>query len=230
MEPSHKNVIVTGASSGIGRALALALAASGHGVIATGRDQQRLDDLVRDAGDKLHTVTADASSWEDNQRVVATAVERLGSVDAVVANAGYTTPGTVRTADPDGWAPMVLTNVLGPVLLVRAALEELERTSGRVVVVGSVAGHKNSPGNLYSATKWATTGLAENLRMELASSGIGVTLVSPGVVDTGFYPDGPPLATVLTGNHVADVIRWCLDQPEGVDVNTVVVRPTGQSF
>lgn len=230
--PLSKNVVVTGAGSGIGRALTLRLLAAGHGVVGTGRDESRLAALhdAAPAEARLHTLVADAASWADNQRVVECATARLGGVDAVVANAGFTTPGTIRTADPESWQAMVLTNVLGPALLVRAAVDQLAATRGRVIIVGSVAGHKNSPGNLYSATKWAMTGLAENVRMDLAELGIGVTLLSPGVVDTAFYPAGVPTPTRLGPDSIAAAAVWALDQPGDVDVNTLVVRPTGQPF
>ncbi|GAA4528649.1 SDR family oxidoreductase [Nonomuraea ferruginea] len=104
-------------------------------------------------------------------------------------------PRTVADGDPEPWAPMVLTNVLGPALLANAALPHLETTGGRLVLIGSVAGLKNSPANLYSATKWAVTGMAENLRMYATSRGVGVTLVNPGVTDTAFWQGGvPPFA------------------------------------
>lgn len=226
-----KTVVVTGGSSGIGAALARHLVEAGHNVVATGRDRERLGPLSEKIADpaRLLTLEADAASWADSQRVVARALETFGRIDGVVANAGYTTPGNIRTADPEDWAAMVLTNVLGPALVVRAALEALEASRGRVVIVGSVAGHKHSPGNLYSATKWATTGLAENLRMELASSGVTVALLSPGIVDTAFYPAGPP-GPSLSAEQVASLVVWLLEQPYEVDVGTLVVRPTGQVF
>jgi NADP-dependent 3-hydroxy acid dehydrogenase YdfG len=224
-------VIITGGSSGIGAALTRRLLSDGYCVVATGRDEGRLSSLAKGTGadDRLATVVADASSWAETQRVVQTCVSRFGRIDAVVANAGYTTPGDLRTGDPESWPAMVLTNVLGPALLVRAALGELEQSGGRAVIVGSVAGHKNSPGNLYGAAKWGVTGLAENLRMALTSSGVGVTLISPGVVDTAFYPEGAP-ETNLAPDDVAATIAWVLRQPTGVDINTLVVRPVGQAI
>ena len=108
---------------------------------------------------------------------------------------------------------MVLTNVLGPALLIKAALPALKATRGRIVLVGSVAGHIHTPGNLYGATKWAVTGLAENTRLRVTADGIGVTLISPGPVETHFSdPAGglPPDRTRMTADQLAACIVWAI--------------------
>ncbi|MGH8793876.1 MAG: SDR family oxidoreductase, partial [Stackebrandtia sp.] len=122
---------------------------------------------------------------------------------------------------------MILTNVLGPALLIRAALPALKETRGRIVLVGSVAGMVHTPGNLYGAAKWAVTGLAENTRRAVTDDKVGVTLVSPGATETSFFDGGGglPDRTLLSADQVAGAIVWAIDQPSGVDVNTVTVRP-----
>ena len=125
---------------------------------------------------------------------------------------------------------MVLINVLGPALLVRAALPALTATKGRIVLVGSVAGHAYGAGNIYGITKWAVTGLAENTRRQVTEQGVGVTLVSPGRTETPFwdaYGELPP-GLLLTADQVANSIVFALDQPAGVDLNTMIIRPVGQ--
>jgi NADP-dependent 3-hydroxy acid dehydrogenase YdfG len=221
--------IVTGASSGIGAAVTRALVADGASVLATARDQARLDGLARevDAAERLAVQVADAGDWKDTCAAVDTCVERFGRIDGVVANAGYTLPGDMCTSDVALWPALVATNLLGPAYLVRAALPQLRDSAGRVVIIGSVAGHKNSPGNLYSAAKWGVTGLAENLRMMLVDDGIGVSLVSPGVVDTAFYANGTP-ATHLGADDIARTVGHILTQPAEVDLSTVVIRPRRQ--
>src|SRR5262249_22963037 len=132
--------------------------------------------------------------------------------------------------DPAAWREMVLTNVLGPALLIRAALPELKATRGRIVLVGSVAGFVNTPGNLYGATKWALTGLAENTRRFVTGDGVGGSLVAPGRVETAFW-DGLghlPEGHLLSADELAASIVWAIGQPAGVDVNTMVIRPIGQ--
>ena len=221
--------VVTGASSGIGHALTRALLDDGHDVVATGRSEERLAALAEaaEAGERLTTVVADAGDWADTERVVALCAERYGRIDGVVANAGYTVPGDVRTADVSLWPAMVTVNVLGPAYLARAAAPHLEASGGRIVLIGSVAGHKNSPGNLYGATKWAVTGLAENLRMMFAPLGVGVSLVSPGVVDTEFYAAGTPEVHIGADDLAATVV-YVLGSPAEVDLGTVIVRPRRQ--
>ena len=221
--------VVTGAGSGIGAAIAHTLLDAGHNVVATGRRRDRLDALAQsvDAGPRLTVSVADAGDWGQTERVVELCADRYGRVDGVVANAGYTVPGDVLTADVSLWPAMVTTNVLGPAYLARAAAAHLQASGGRIVLIGSVAGHKNSPGNLYGATKWAVTGLAENLRMLFAPLGVGVSLVSPGVVDTEFYAAGTPEVHIEPAD-IAAAVRYVLDCAPQVDVNTVVVRPRRQ--
>jgi NADP-dependent 3-hydroxy acid dehydrogenase YdfG len=231
MAAARPAYVVTGASSGIGAALTRTLLDAGAAVVATGRNEERLSDLAESAGagERLAVTVADAGSWEENQRVVELCAERFGRVDGAIANAGYTVPGDIRSSDVALWPAMVATNVLGPAYLARAAGPHLEASGGRIVIIGSVAGHKNSPGNLYSATKWAATGLAENLRMLFAPLGVGVSLVSPGVVDTAFYPAGAP-EVKIGAEDIAAAVRYVLECPPDVDLNTVIVRPRRQGL
>ncbi|KIE28589.1 short-chain dehydrogenase [Streptomyces sp. MUSC 125] len=224
--------LVTGGGSGIGAAVARQLLAAGHRVTVTGRSQQRLRDFADGLGnpEELQTVVGDASAFDEIQNAVDRTLRAYGRLDIVVANAGIATHDSVADGDPAGWTEMVLTNVLGPALLIRASVQALKETRGRIVLIGSVAGFVNSPGNIYGATKWAVTGLAENTRRQVTDFGIGVTLVAPGRVETPFW-DGRgslPPGHLLTADQVADSIVWAIRQPAGVDVNTVVVRPLGQ--
>ena len=133
--------------------------------------------------------------------------------------------------DPASMRAMILTNVLGPALLVRETLPHLRASKGRIVIVGSVAGTRNTPGNLYSVTKWAAHALAENVRLLATKDGVGVTVVAPGVVDTPFWDErggSPEAAPTLTAEQVAGTILFAVNQPAGVDVSSLVVRPAGQ--
>ncbi|WP_258342799.1 SDR family oxidoreductase [Saccharopolyspora gregorii] len=227
---ASKTVLITGATSGIGAHTARSLLARGHRVVVTGRDERKLEKFLDEAGcpDRLLGLVGDAADWQATDSVVTRAVEHFGGLDAAVANAGFMSGDSIGAGDPALWAPMVLTNVLGPALLAHASLPHLEAAGGRLVLIGSVAGLKNSPGNLYSATKWATTGLAENVRLHATARGVGVTLVNPGMVDTPFWEGTgvPPFA--LPPRPVAETICFALDQPAGVDLNTLTIRPVGQ--
>ncbi|CAK7279653.1 SDR family oxidoreductase [Streptomyces misionensis] len=224
--------LITGGGSGIGAAVARQLLDAGHRVTVTGRTEERLRDFADGMGNPegLQTIVGDASSYDGIQNAVDRTLKAYGRLDTVVANAGIATHDSVAEGDPAGWAEMVLTNVLGPALLIRASVDALKETRGRIVLIGSVAGFVNTPGNLYGATKWAVTGLAENTRRQVTEFGIGVTLVAPGRVETPFW-DGygslPP-GHLLTAEQIADSVVWAIRQPAGVDVNTVVVRPLGQ--
>jgi len=225
--------LLTGGSSGIGAATTRRLLRDGHRVGITGRDLGRLRRLVEELGDppELLVLPGHAADPDAVESAVEATVAEFGRLDTVVANAGFGTPDTLATGDPAAWRDMVLTNVLGPALLIKAALPALKVTRGRIILIGSVVGFIHLPGSMYGATKWAVTGLAENTRLMVSGDGIGVTLVAPGLVDTNFYSGagGGPPGTLLSADQVADTIVWAMGQPDGVDVNTVVVRPIGQA-
>ena len=233
---TQKTILITGATSGIGALTARRLLADGHQVAVTGRSEERLRAFVDGAPDRDRVlgIVADAADWEATRSAVARTVDHFGRLDAAIANAGFSSadhftgrPVIGDGGDPELWGPMVLTNVLGPALLAQAALPHLERTGGRLVLLGSVAGVKNVPGSLYSATKCAVIGLAENIRLHATTLGVGVTVVNPGMIDTPFWANGaPPLA--IGPEAVAEAIRFALDQPAGVDLNTITLRPIGQ--
>jgi NADP-dependent 3-hydroxy acid dehydrogenase YdfG len=226
--------LITGGSTGIGAATARQLLKEGHRVTVTARRRERLDRFADELGRpaELLTLAGDAADNDAVEAAVATTIERFGRLDAAVANAGYATHDGIADGDPAGWRDMILTNVLGPALLIRAALPALKETRGRIVLVGSVAGLVHTPGNIYGATKWAVTGLAENTRRLVTTDGVGVTLVSPGGTVTNFFdpvggpPDDRPL--YLSADQLAASIVWAVTQPPGVDVNSVTVRPIGQ--
>ncbi|MFI1721507.1 SDR family oxidoreductase [Streptomyces sp. NPDC020489] len=224
--------LVTGGGSGIGAAVARQLLGAGYRVTVTGRGEERLRGFAQELGDPegLLTLVGDAADYDSVRSAVDRTLEEFGRLDTVVGNAGIATHDSVAEGDPAGWTEMVLTNVLGPALLIRASVDALKETRGRIVLVGSVAGFVPTPGNIYGATKWAVTGLAENTRRQVTEWGVGVTLIAPGRVETPFwdsYGSLPP-GHLLTADQLADSIVWAIRQPEGVDVNTVVVRPIGQ--
>ncbi|CAL9284968.1 SDR family oxidoreductase [Streptomyces sp. R02] len=232
MTDDTRVTLITGGGTGIGAAVARRLLEAGEAVAVTGRREARLHAFAKELGEpeRLLTLPGDAAVYGEVSAAVDAVLARFGRLDAVVANAGFATHDSVADGDPAGWTDMVLTNVLGPALLIRASVDALRRTRGRIVLVGSVAGFVPTPGNLYGATKYAVTGLAENTRRQVTEWGVGVTLIAPGRVETPFWDggDGLPPGQLLTADQIAGSVVWALGRPEGVDVNTVVVRPLGQ--
>jgi NADP-dependent 3-hydroxy acid dehydrogenase YdfG len=159
------------------------------------------------------------------------AIERFGGIDAAFANAGFGAKRGFLEEDPEQWRSMVLTNVLGPALTIRAVLPHfLERDAGHFLITSSVAGRRALPGSLYSATKHAATAMGEALRAELRQMrenfSIRVTLIEPGMVDTPFFDDKPQGA--LEADDIARAVLYVLDQPAGVDINEMLIRPVAQ--
>ena len=122
---------------------------------------------------------------------------------------------------------MVLTNVYGAALTIRATLPAVREARGHFVLTSSVAGRRALPGSLYSATKWAVTAMGEALRQEMADTGVRVTLIEPGMVDTPFFDN--PVSGVLGADDVARAVMFAVSQPAHVDVNEILVRPTAQN-
>ncbi|CAN5762082.1 SDR family oxidoreductase [soil metagenome] len=223
-------VLITGASSGIGAALARAFVADGNRVVLVARSAERLAALADELGiEHALAVEGDVTEFDDQQRAVDTAVDRFGRLDVAVANAGGGTSGGFLepTADPEQWRQIVLTNVYGVALTARATLAQLVDTAGHLVLMGSVAGRVTIDGSLYSATKWAVTGMAQAIRAELHSTGVRVTVIQPGKVVTPFFDGNPPPDCLETDDVVA-AVRYAVSQPPSVDVNEIVLRPIDQ--
>jgi NADP-dependent 3-hydroxy acid dehydrogenase YdfG len=226
-------LIITGASSGIGAATARAAAAEGYRLVLGARREEPLNELAYElgGGERAVAVRCDVTEWEDNERLAGAAIERFGGFDAVFANAGFGATRGFLEESPDQWRSMVLTNVLGLAYTIRATLPQLlDRDAGHYLITSSVAGRRALPGSLYSATKHAATAIGESLRAELRqmheNSSIRVTVIEPGSVDTPFF-DNPP-ERALEDVDIARAVVWALSQPEHVDVNEVLIRPSSQ--
>jgi NADP-dependent 3-hydroxy acid dehydrogenase YdfG len=226
--------LITGASSGIGAATARA-AASKYRLVLAARRLEELEALAAELGgeERAIAVRCDVTEWDEVQGLTATALERFGRIDAVFANAGFGATRGFLEESVEHWRSMVLTNVYGVALTIRATLPHLlERGDGHFLITSSVAGRRALPGSLYSATKWATTAIGESLRQELRqmhdNHAIRVTLIEPGMVDTPFF-DNRPGKSVLQDDDIARAVVYALEQPKGVDVNEILIRPTSQS-
>jgi len=226
-------LLITGASSGIGAATARA-AVSGYRLVLAARGEEELEALAEDLGgpERAIAVRCDVTEWEQVEALAASALERFGRIDAVFANAGFGAARGFLEESPEHWRSMVLTNVYGVALTIRATLPHLlERGDGHFLVTSSIAGRRVLPGSLYSATKWAATAIGEALRQELRqmhdNHGIRVTLIEPGMVDTPFF-DNRPGKSALSDGDVARAVMFALEQPQGVDLNEILIRPISQ--
>jgi NADP-dependent 3-hydroxy acid dehydrogenase YdfG len=227
-------LLITGASSGIGARTARRAAEVGYRLVLGARREEPLSELAEELGGpgRAIAVRCDVTEWEDNQGIAAAATESFGRLDAVFANAGFGAKRGYLEESPEQWRSMVLTNVLGVALTIRATLPTLlDAGTGHFVLTSSVAGRRALPGSLYSATKWAVGAIGESLRQELRqmheNHAIRVTLIEPGMTDTPFFDKRPENA--LEDDDIARAVLWALEQPEGVDVNEILIRPTGQA-
>ena len=221
-------LLITGASTGIGAATARLACADGWRVALAARSQGRLEALAEELGGSGRAVAlrCDVTDWDEQQRMVDSTLAAFGRIDAAFANAGFGAPRGFLNSTPEHWREMVLTNVYGAALTIRATMEALKASRGHFLLTGSVAGRRALPGSLYSATKWAVTGMGESLRQELNDTGVRVTLIEPGMVDTPFFENRPTQA--LEADDIARAVMYAVSQPPHVDVNEVLIRPTAQ--
>ena len=247
MGSSPRTVVVTGASSGIGAACARAFAAAGDRLVLVARRADRLDTLAAELAE-VHSTETLALTVDVRDR--AAVDEQLGAlpdawrdVDVLVNSAGLAAGlMTVQDADPDDWDRMLDTNVRGVLSVTRALLPRmLERGSGHVINIGSLAGRTAYPGGaVYSATKAALDRITSGLRMDVLGSGVRVSTVDPGLVETEFsvvrFRGDEELAasvyagmTPLTGVDVAEAVVWVADRPSHVLVADMMLLPVNQA-
>ncbi|MFJ4467937.1 SDR family NAD(P)-dependent oxidoreductase [Streptomyces sp. NPDC089424] len=237
-----KVALVTGASSGIGRATALALSEAGAKVVAGARRTDRLETLAKEAPGELLPLALDVTDQGSVQDAVAEAVGRFGALDVVVNNAGLMLSGMILGADTREWTRMVETNLLGSMYVVHAALPHLLRSKGTVVQVSSTSGRTASPaGGVYSATKFGVNAFSEALRQEVTKEGVRVVVIEPGFVSTeltGHITDETMRAMArdmaasmrtLRSEDIAAAVLYAVTQPEHVAVNEILVRPVDQT-
>jgi NADP-dependent 3-hydroxy acid dehydrogenase YdfG len=234
MAAPERVLLITGASSGIGAATARAAAGS-HRLVLAARRPEPIEELAAGLGgeERALAVRCDVTDWEQVEALRDAALERFGRIDAVFANAGFGAARGFLEESPEHWRSMVLTNVYGVALTIRATLPHLlERGEGHFLITSSVAGRRALPGSLYSATKFAATAIGEGLRAELRqmhdNTSIRVTLIEPGMVDTPFF-DQRPGDRALRDEDVAGAVIYALEQPPRVDVNEILIRPSRQA-
>ncbi len=220
--------LITGASSGIGAATARHAAQAGYRVALAARSVDRLAALAEELGgpERALALTCDVTEWDQQEEMVQRTLVQFGRLDVAYANAGFGAARGFLKETPEHWRSMVLTNVYGAALTIRATLPALKQARGHLLLTGSVAGRRALPGSLYSATKWAVTAMGEAARQECNGTGVRVTLIEPGMVDTPFFQN--PVKNALQPEDIASAVLYAVSQPPHVDVNEILVRPTAQ--
>jgi NADP-dependent 3-hydroxy acid dehydrogenase YdfG len=229
--PDDPVLLITGASTGIGAATARLAADAGYRLLLAARSEDRLRGLTEELGgpDRARAVRCDVTEWTDQQAAVAQALEAFGRLDVAFANAGIGAARGFLSGDVEQWKAMVLTNVYGAALTIRATRPALEDTRGHLVLTSSIAGRRALKGSLYSATKFAVTGMAEAARLDYNDTGVRVTLIEPGMVETPGFTHADAGIRTLDPEDIARAVLYAITQPAHVDVNEILIRPTAQS-
>ena len=240
-----KVAVITGASSGIGFATALALAKAGAKVAIGARRTDRLDELedkIKELGSQVLSQKLDVTKKEECESFVKNALDRWGTVDILVNNAGLMPLSFVKNLKIDEWDRMIDVNIKGVLYCTAAVVNHMrEKKSGHIVNISSVAGRIVFPaGSVYCATKHAITAFSEGLRQELSvRSNVRVTCIEPGVVATELtntitdeslqsFVEGAKKMESLQADDIANAILYAVDSPSHVNVNEVLIRPTTQ--
>jgi NADP-dependent 3-hydroxy acid dehydrogenase YdfG len=241
-----KVVVITGASSGLGEAAARLLSAQGAVVVLGARRVERLQKLAGELtanGGKALAVATDVTRADEVKRLVDTAVQTFGRIDVMLNNAGLMQQSPLDRLKISEWDRMIDINIKGVLYGIAAALPHMQRQkAGHIINVSSVAGHRVTPlGAVYCATKYAVRALSEGLRQEVKPYNIRTTIVSPGAVATEL-PDSitvPEVAAnmrkfydsyAIPADSFARVVAFAMSQPDDVDINEILFRPTRQEM
>jgi len=241
-----KVAVITGASSGIGEATALAMAGEGAKLVLAARREDRLQTLaekVKEAGGEAVVFAADLRDAATADACIEKAVEAFGRIDILVNNAGAMLLSPIDRAEPRDWQRMIEINLLSLMYASRAALIRMrEQGSGHIVNISSVAGRSAAPtASGYNASKWGVNGFSEALRREAHGDGIRVTVIEPGVVATELTSHIPDEETrtsyearvgemePLESEDIAAAILYAVTQPRRVNVNEILIRPLDQA-
>ncbi len=246
---SDKTAVITGASSGIGRATALTLAQAGAAVVIQARRKDRLDELASEIsrhGGKALAVVGDASIQADIDLLLDRALvwqEGGCKYDIAVVNAGRGLAGGILSSDESGWQELYQINVLGAAHLMRRIGQYMaQRKSGDIVAIGSVVGRNISPfSGFYGSSKFAIAAIAEALRREICMHGVRVSVVMPGIVlsefqevagynEENFGNAVAQFGKLVEPQAIAEGIYWLLTLPPHINVNEIMIRPTGQNY
>ena len=208
---NKKVILITGATSGIGKAVALKAASEGHQLIVTGRQEDKLEEIVEVVGaHQALAVAADATNYDEQKKVVEQGVDKWGRLDVAFANAGIgiDQPGA-EEGNPEEWDQIIDINVKGLLWTAHLSLPYLRKQQGHFILTSSIAGKIAMPGSVYGASKWFAYGYGQNLAKEMAEWGGRCTTICPGMVNTPFFDEPKP--DKLDPNDVADAVMFAIN-------------------
>ncbi|MBW4967949.1 SDR family oxidoreductase [Pseudoalteromonas sp. CR1] len=223
---NKKVILITGASSGIGKATAKTLVNNGHKVILTARSEDKLTKLVKELGeDNALSVPADATNFNELKNAVTKGLNKFGRLDATFANAGkgLNTLG-IEKGDPDEWATMLDININALLWSAKLALPHLRITKGHFIITSSATGRRAVKGSIYGASKWFTYGFGQNLAAEMSEWGGRCTTITPGAVNTPFTDEARP--DKLYPQDVAYAVLFALEANQRNNIREIHLRPT----
>lgn len=234
-----KRILLTGGTTGIGRAMLILFARAGARILTLGRDKDALDDALEAAGKEggeLHGITADLANREDIGRIFAEVDAKLGGLDILVSNAALGAEPIDEMSDDD-WRYVVDVNLVGALACARGALKRLDR-GGQIVIIGSISAQIHAPGeSVYSATKAGLQAFAETLRKEVQERGVRVSLIEPGTVGSDMQASSPEeqrnrirREEMLRAEDIAEAVDFILTRPARVDVVSLRIEPRIQEL
>lgn len=226
---TDKVAVVTGAGSGIGEAIATLLHEEGVKVILAGRNKDKLQNVANQlAQDSVKVVPTDVTKKEEVDELIKIAQQTFGGLDIVINSAGQMLSSKITDYQVDEWDSMIDVNIKGTLYTAQAALPTmLEQSSGHLINIASISGFEvTKSSTIYSATKVAVHTITQGLEKELAKTGVKVTSISPGMVDTAITAAyNPTDRKKLEPQDIAEAVLYALTQPKHVNVNEITVRP-----
>ncbi|MDK7283235.1 SDR family oxidoreductase [Staphylococcus pettenkoferi] len=227
----YKVAVVTGASSGIGKGIATALAERQAQLVLAGRNEARLEETANHLKEtynaQVETVITDVTQRQQVEQLVEQAKSHYGHLDVIVNSAGQMLSPAITDGDVEAWETMIDVNVKGTLYGINAALPHFKKQgSGHIINIASISGFEvTKQSTMYSATKAAIHTITQGLEKELASTGIRVTSISPGMVDTPMGSGDFGDRKKLEAKNIAEAVVYALEQPSHVNVNEITVRP-----
>ncbi|HFV7882166.1 TPA: SDR family oxidoreductase [Staphylococcus aureus] len=226
---TDKIAVVTGAGSGIGEAIATLLHEEGAKVVLAGRNKDKLQNVANQlAQDSVKVVPTDVTKKEEVDELIKIAQQTFGGLDIVINSAGQMLSSKITDYQVDEWDSMIDVNIKGTLYTAQAALQTmLEQSSGHLINIASISGFEvTKSSTIYSATKAAVHTITQGLEKELAKTGVKVTSISPGMVDTAITAAyNPSDRKKLDPQDIAEAVLYALTQPSHVNVNEITVRP-----